>query len=127
MGRRREAALPTCANRCQAGDRAAQEGGNKRRGLRLQPCRVAIPGDTGFYIFRPEGLQNDSLAVARLGVQGAESLGGLWDVFCKLFCIYDLGCIFTEYYRILQGFGDFPLFGTSGVSISSIRMSGLTI
>ena len=48
-------------------------------------------------------------------------------MFCKLFCIYDLGCVVTEYYRILQGFGDFSLLGASGVSISSIRISGLTI
>ena len=54
-------------------------------------------------------------------------LGGLWVIFCKLFCIYDLGCVFAEYYRILQGFGYFSLFRASGVSISSIRMSGLMI
>ena len=32
-------------------------------------------------------------------------LGGGWVIFCKSFCIYDLSCVFTEYYRLLQGFG----------------------
>ena len=33
-------------------------------------------------------------------VQGAESLGGLWAAFCKLFFIYNLGGIMSEYVRI---------------------------